>query len=151
MAENDKAVADATPAAEVSAEQVKDSAWPKPGDEGYVTPDGTEQSRRQLAENRQAAADRMAAGSTVHGAPMATPVPQVRTEGEAAVARADAYSGKTDADRRAGVTKFIREGLEGREAEAAKRDEADRKAAESASDQAADVRTADVSKGRTVR
>lgn len=151
MAENDKAVSDATPAAEVSAEQVKDSGWPRPGDEGYVTPDGTEQSRRQLAENRQAAADRMAAGSTVHGAPMATPGPQVREQSEAAVARAEGYSGATDADRKAGVTKFIREGLAGAQDEADKRAEADRKAVDGASGGASDVRTADVSKGRTAR
>lgn len=44
-------------------------SWPKPGDEGFVHPDGTPQSARQLIENRQAAANREAAGSRVHGAP----------------------------------------------------------------------------------
>lgn len=44
-------------------------AWPQPGDEGYVHNDGTEQARRQLADNKRAAADRAAAGSSAHGAP----------------------------------------------------------------------------------
>lgn len=43
--------------------------WPKPGDEGFVHPDGTPQSEKQLIENRQAALNREAAGSGVHGAP----------------------------------------------------------------------------------
>jgi hypothetical protein len=43
--------------------------WPKPGEEGFVHPDGTPQSARQLIENRQAAANRDAAGSQIHGAP----------------------------------------------------------------------------------
>jgi hypothetical protein len=43
--------------------------WPKPGDEGFVHPDGTPQSARQLIENQQAAANRDAAGSQIHGAP----------------------------------------------------------------------------------
>lgn len=43
--------------------------WPKPGDEGFVHPDGTPQSERQWQENRWAAADRKAAGSDIHGAP----------------------------------------------------------------------------------
>lgn len=44
-------------------------SWPKPGDEGFVHPDGTPQSERQLADNVRAAADREAAASGVHGAP----------------------------------------------------------------------------------
>lgn len=56
--------------------------WPKPGEEGFVHPDGTPQSARQLIENRQAAANREAAGSQVHGAPaqggvQSVPVPAV--------------------------------------------------------------------------
>lgn len=56
--------------------------WPKPGDEGFVHPDGTPQSARQMIENRQAAANREAAGSQVHGAPaqggvQSVPVPAV--------------------------------------------------------------------------
>lgn len=43
--------------------------WPKPGDEGFVHPDGTLHSERQMLENQVAAADRKAAGSTIHGAP----------------------------------------------------------------------------------
>lgn len=43
--------------------------WPKPGEEGFVHPDGTPQSERQRVENVQAAADRAAAGSGIHGAP----------------------------------------------------------------------------------
>lgn len=102
------AVAGVKPAAEVSAKQTSDGSWPRPGDEGYVTPDGTEHSRKQLEDNRRAAADRMAAGSTVHGAPMATPGPQVREQAAAAEKRAEAYSGPTEVDRRKGVTEFIR-------------------------------------------
>lgn len=41
----------------------------KPGEEGFVHPDGTQQSERQMVENRIAELDREAAGSTVHGAP----------------------------------------------------------------------------------
>lgn len=44
--------------------------WPKPGEEGFVHPDGTPQSVAQLEANKQAAADRAAAGSTLHGAPL---------------------------------------------------------------------------------
>lgn len=43
--------------------------WPKPGEEGFVHPDGTQQSERQRQENAWAAADRKAAGSEIHGAP----------------------------------------------------------------------------------
>lgn len=35
--------------------------WPVPGDEGFVHPDGTQQSINQLADNKQAAADRVGA------------------------------------------------------------------------------------------
>ena len=54
--------------------------WPKPGDEGFVHPDGTPYSMQQLRENRQAAMNRAAAGSAVHGAPGqggVQPVPMV--------------------------------------------------------------------------
>lgn len=44
-------------------------SWPKPGEEGFVHPDGTPHSERQLRENLEAAANRKAAGSGVHGAP----------------------------------------------------------------------------------
>lgn len=56
--------------------QQKDSGWPRPGDEGYVHPDGTPESVRQLDGNRQAQADRDHIGAVAHGAPLATPGPQ---------------------------------------------------------------------------
>jgi hypothetical protein len=49
------------------------SGWPSPGQEGFVHPDGTQQAIQQLADNKQAAADRAAAGSIIHGAPLGTP------------------------------------------------------------------------------
>lgn len=92
--------------------QQKDSAWPLPGDEGYVHPDGTPQSLKQLEDNKRAAADRAAAGSSVHGAPMATPGPQAADEAAAALARAEEKSPVTDKEARTGLTEFITEGLE---------------------------------------
>jgi hypothetical protein len=76
--------------------------WPKPGDEGFVHPDGTPQSARQLIENRQAALNREAAGSQVHGAPaqggvQGAPVP-VMDETDMAKARRE-------------HTEYVREGL----------------------------------------
>lgn len=56
--------------------QRKDSSWPKPGDEGFVHPDGTPQSVVQLEGNKQAQADRDHVGSVLHGAPLGTPGPQ---------------------------------------------------------------------------
>jgi hypothetical protein len=98
--------------ATVAEKQQNDSAWPVPGDEGYVIPDGTPQAAQQLADNKRAAADRAAAGSTVHGAPMATPGPQAQEQAAAAVERAENYSGPTIEDRDAGVTQSIRDGFE---------------------------------------
>jgi len=72
--------------------QVQDASWPQPGDEGYVHPDGTPQSVGQLEANRQAAADRAAVGSAVHGAPLATPGPDPEGETAKAAARADQYA-----------------------------------------------------------
>lgn len=92
--------------------QQGDSSWPIPGDEGYVHPDGTPQSVKQLEDNKRAAADRAAAGSAVHGAPMATPGPQADEQAAAAVARAEAKSPVTDVEANEGLTKYIREGLE---------------------------------------
>jgi hypothetical protein len=92
--------------------QASDGAWPVPGDEGYVIPDGTPQAARQLEDNKRAAADRAAAGSSVHGAPAATPGPQLLGEAAAAQARADEYSGPTMADAHAGTTQAIREGFD---------------------------------------
>lgn len=97
---------------QTAVQQQGNSAWPVPGDEGYVNPDGTPQSVKQLEDNKRAAADRAAAGSSVHGAPAATPGPQLASEAAAAVERAEAKSAvdKVDADK--GLTKYITEGLE---------------------------------------
>jgi len=84
---NDTALPE-TPSQDRAKEQEKDSSWPKPGEEGYVTPDGTPQSVAQLAANKQAAADRARAGSIVHGAPLATPGPDPEGETAKAAARA---------------------------------------------------------------
>ncbi len=92
--------------------QQKNSAWPSPGDEGYVNPDGTPQSLKQLEDNKRAAADRAAAGSAVHGAPMATPGPQAASEAAAAAARAEAKSPVTADEAERGLTDFIRDRLE---------------------------------------
>lgn len=92
--------------------QQKDSAWPIPGDEGYVHPDGTPQSVKQLEDNKRAAADRAAAGSAVHGAPMATPGPQADQQAAAALARAEEKSPVTDVEAAEGLTKYIRDGME---------------------------------------
>lgn len=97
-------------AAERAPEQQSDKAWPRPGEEGYVHPDGTAQAEQQLADNRRAAADRAAAGSIVHGAPAARN--EVGDPGVAAgiaEKRAQDYSGPTDADREQGVTDFVTE------------------------------------------
>lgn len=62
-------------AADASAEQQASATWPLPGQEGFVHPDGTPQSVAQLTDNQQAAADRAAAGSAVHGAPATGGIP----------------------------------------------------------------------------
>jgi HK97 family phage major capsid protein len=49
------------------------TSWPKPGDEGFVHPDGTPQSVAQLEENKQAQADRDHAGSVASTAPRSPP------------------------------------------------------------------------------
>jgi len=92
--------------------QQQDSSWPSPGDEGYVNPDGTPQSIKQLADNRRAAADRAAAGSAVHGAPMATPGPQAASEAAAALARAEGKSPVTQEDAEKGLAEFVANRLE---------------------------------------
>lgn len=93
-------------------QQQGDSAWPVPGDEGYVHPDGTPQSLKQLEDNKRAAADRAAAGSAVHGAPAATPGPQLADEAAAAMERAQAKSPVTDKEAREGLTEYVEKGLE---------------------------------------
>lgn len=95
------------PTPEKAAEQQGDRAWPRPGEEGYVHPDGTPQSVQQLEDNRRAAADRAAAGSTVHGAPLATPGPTPDVERDKAVERAENYSGKTVAEGEEELTEWI--------------------------------------------
>jgi hypothetical protein len=98
-------------AAERAPEQQGDSSWPRPGEEGYVHPDGTPQAARQLAENRQAAQDRAAAGSTVHGAPAATnDVQDPGVSAGIAEERAENYSGPTEAERRESLVKSVEEG-----------------------------------------
>jgi len=86
--------------------------WPLPGDEGYVHPDGTPASRQQLLDNARAAADRAAAGSIIHGAPAATPGPQLQTEAAAAVARAEADSPVTPKEARDGLSEFVETGFQ---------------------------------------
>lgn len=98
--------------AQTAKQQQGDSAWPIPGDEGYVHPDGTPQSAKQLEDNKRAAADRAAAGSAIHGAPMATPGPQMEQQYAAAVARAEAESAVTKEEADKGLTKYINDGLE---------------------------------------
>jgi hypothetical protein len=91
--------------------QQGDAAWPVPGDEGYVHPDGTPQSVQQMANNRRAAADRAAAGSTIHGAPAATPGPQLQAEAAAAARRAEAPSDVTPREARQGHAEFVEDGF----------------------------------------
>lgn len=96
---------------QTAVQQQGDRSWPVPGDEGYVHPDGTPQSVAQMENNRRAAADRAAAGSIIHGAPAATPGPQLQQQAAAAVARAEADSPVTPAEARAGQAEFIQEGF----------------------------------------
>lgn len=98
--------------AQTAVQQQGDRAWPVPGDEGYVHPDGTPQSVKQLEDNRRAAADRAAAGSLLHGAPAATPGPQLQEQAAAAAARAAADSPVSPRDAKAGLTEFITEGFQ---------------------------------------
>ena len=92
-------------------QQQGDRAWPIPGDEGYVHPDGTPLSEAQRASNERAAADRAAAGSIIHGAPAATPGPQLQAEAAAAQRRAAADSPVTPEDAKAGHAEFVQEGF----------------------------------------
>lgn len=138
---------DVTASPQVAQEQQGAADWPKPGDEGYVHPDGTPQSQRQLEDNRRAAADRAAAGSTVHGAPMATPGPQAMQQQEAAVKRAQEYSGPTVADAQQGVTEFVADKTAQAADEAAGSDQP--RQAQPADE--ATRRTATTDKGKTTR
>ncbi|MEV4093796.1 hypothetical protein [Streptosporangium saharense] len=107
------------PTPEKAEEQQADSSWPKPGEEGYVHPDGTPQSVQQLEDNRRAAADRAAAGSVVHGAPLATPGPDVQTERDKAVERAESYDGTTAEQGEKNLTEWIETKTEEKADEAA--------------------------------
>ncbi len=97
---------------QTAVQQQGDRAWPVPGDEGYVHPDGTPASVAQMESNRRAAADRAAAGSIIHGAPMATPGPQMLQQAEAAQARAAADSPVTPDEAKAGQAEFIQDGFQ---------------------------------------
>lgn len=89
MAQNDDPIAvDAPEASQNAAESQGGAGWPAPGQEGFVHPDGTPQSVAQLNANKQAAADRAAAGSILHGAPLATPGDDPGAETAKAIARA---------------------------------------------------------------
>lgn len=125
--------------------QQKNSAWPSPGDEGYVNPDGTPQSLKQLEDNRRAAADRAAAGSSVHGAPMATPGPQAASEAAAAAERAEAKSPVTAVEAEDGLAEFVTKRLEEATEKAAK----ETNVADAKSD--ATRRTATTDAGKTTR
>ncbi|NUO97480.1 MAG: hypothetical protein HOW59_06075 [Nonomuraea sp.] len=86
---NDDPIAvDAPEASQDAAEKQGGSGWPEPGQEGFVHPDGTAQAEAQLAANKQAAADRAAAGSIIHGAPLGTPGEDPGAETAKAIDRA---------------------------------------------------------------
>ena len=90
--------------------QQKDSGWPVPGDEGFVHPDGTPGSVQQLADNRQAQADRDHIGTVVHGAPLATPGPQAGAINEAKSELAAKVGAKRD-DEAAGDRSWVEQNL----------------------------------------
>ena len=85
---NDPIAADAPEASQYRAEKQGGAEWPDPGQEGFVHADGTPQSEKQLADNKQAAADRAAAGSSIHGAPLAVPGEDPGAETAKAIERA---------------------------------------------------------------
>jgi len=85
---DDPIAADAPKASQDRAESDQGLEWPEPGQEGFVHNDGTPQSRAQLESNKQAAADRAAAGSIIHGAPLASPGDDPGAETQKAIDRA---------------------------------------------------------------
>jgi hypothetical protein len=87
MADKDPIAKDAPDASQVRADKQGDG-WPEPGQEGFVHADGTRQAEAQLADNKQAAADRAAAGSIIHGAPLGAPGENPGAETQKAIARA---------------------------------------------------------------
>ncbi|MFI6819261.1 hypothetical protein ACIBG7_43220 [Nonomuraea sp. NPDC050328] len=115
----------AQPAPERAQQQQDDRDWPRPGEEGYVHPDGTRQSEQQLDDNRRAAADRAAAGSVIHGAPLATPGPDVQAERDKAVERAQDYDGTTTEEAEERLTAWVEEKTEEKAEEAAGESEAE--------------------------
>lgn len=84
---DDPIAVDAPEASQDRAES-QGKGWPEPGQEGFVHPDGTPQAAAQLQANKQAAADRAAAGSAIHGAPLATPGENPGAETQKAIDRA---------------------------------------------------------------
>ena len=86
---NDDPIAvDAPEPSQVAAESQGGAGWPAPGQEGFVHADGTPYSEAQLAGNKHAAADRAAAGSIIHGAPLGTPGEDPGAETQKAMERA---------------------------------------------------------------
>jgi hypothetical protein len=138
---------------QTAVQQQGDAAWPVPGDEGFVHPDGTPQSVKQMEDNRRAAADRAAAGSAIHGAPAATPGPQLQEQAAAAQRRAEATSDVTPADARKGHAEFVREGFEkaAEKAEAADEDVTASNATPREATPDARKRTATTEGGKTTR
>lgn len=106
MAEKDSMAGESS-AAEKAGDQRGDGSWPRPGEEGFVHPDGTAQAAKQLEENRRAAADRAAAGSTVHGAPSLGG--DLGKAASVAEERAEAYSGPTVAEARKDHAEWVEE------------------------------------------
>jgi hypothetical protein len=85
---DDPIAVDAPTASQHEADNQGGNGWPAPGQEGFVHPDGTRQAQEQLAANKQAAADRAAAGSIIHGAPLAVPGDDPGAETQKAIDRA---------------------------------------------------------------
>jgi hypothetical protein len=87
--EKDAMKVDAPAPTEEKAEKQGGAGWPAPGEEGFVHPDGTAFAAQQLADNKQAAADRAKIGSYIHGAPLATPGDDPAGETQKAIDRAE--------------------------------------------------------------
>jgi hypothetical protein len=104
---NDDPIAvDAPTPSQDNAEKQGGSGWPEPGQEGFVHPDGTLQAENQLRDNKQAAADRAAAGSIIHGAPLGVPGEDPGAETQKAIARA--REGDTIEPAPAGSSKVVK-------------------------------------------
>ena len=85
---DDPIAVDAPTPSQDEAENQAGSGWPKPGQEGFVHPDGTPYAAAQLEGNKHAAADRAAAGSIIHGAPLGRPGDDPGAETQKAMDRA---------------------------------------------------------------